>query len=117
MGSELRRDFSDVDFERLVELSKHPEYAEVMETRLTLQTRTFATVDETNEHEFLVSNYDIVTAYDDRVVEISQDGNVYAFIEADHRGPEHGVDGWVGTGGGPEEVIRSMEMNGVRSDD
>lgn len=44
-----------------------------------------------------------------RVVEVIGDWGIL-YIEADHRGPEHGVDVWFGRDGDPEALVTDIEV-------
>lgn len=112
-------------FNRLQMLAENAEYAEVMDYRLEVQTHELGGAREWNETVIPLADavVNVLHAEDDsgsqgddfaRVIEVVADGATL-FLEADHRGPEHGWDGWVGDGE-PSAVVKDIELLGVDDD-
>lgn len=114
-------------YRKLTMLGEHPEYAEAMDYRLKVQLMKLG--EFTGETETLTvgladANVEVLEAADDsgshgddfaRVVAVEYTGGMLR-LEADHRGPEHGWDGWVGKEG-PKEVVNDIELLGVDRDE
>lgn len=114
--SDLTEVFDAEFHERLRTLAEGPdEYVEIMQYGLELTVRDLGEIDaEPTEVTMDLTNARVVSAYDGRVIRID-DKTTTLRAEADHRGPEHGVDAWVGTDGSPEAVIESIELVGVQA--
>lgn len=106
--------------ETLQKVSESPAYYEALSYELTVEARPLAqAAAEPETYTFDLSDAFVGSAFDGRVVEVVKSNphgeSLKLFIEADHRGAEHGVDAWVGHGE-PEATVLTIEASGVDTD-
>jgi len=103
-------------YERLKALAEaSDDYLDVMNRRLIFEYRRLGE-DGESMRQRQIDLDGVTVAYDGRVVEISQ-GTAVLYAEADHRGPEYGVDCWVGSKGNITGIVTGIELTGIDDDD
>lgn len=98
--------------------AEHRDYHAAMKTRLEVQATPLDSEEYDSSHEFAVHLADVQEAgvlVDDRKVVVVTHSR-HLQVEADHRGPEHGIDGWVGSASMqvPRFTIDDLTVEGVR---
>lgn len=76
--------------------AESPQYYAMMKYRLEVQARPFGDWEDGVQTITLhLTGMEISSAYHQRIIEVVGD-EWMLYMEADHRGPEHGVDAWLG---------------------
>lgn len=109
-------------------MAESPDYYEALGYVLEVETECMGgdpdvEPGERETYSFDLAEASVTAAYGGRVIEVVRADDVVLFLEADHRGPEHGVDAWVGNDDAsatenpvPQSVVRAIEATGVTDD-
>lgn len=73
-----------------------PDYYDALDYTLWVRGRPLSgTEADAEAYVFDLAEASVNVAHGGRVLEVAQDDKLL-FADVDHRGPEHGIDGWVG---------------------